>query len=117
MAHKTKTAKAAKASRENGKLGGRPKGFAALEAEAQRAWAAEDLRDHFKEIWAKAIEQAKSGDKGARDYVTEFPFGKAIQPTSFSDPNGDPLFKPSLEDKAKAEQALNDLFSGFMKKI
>lgn len=111
MAIKTSTEKAAKASRENGKLGGRPKGYAAKAAEDTRAWAAASLLKEFPAIWKKALSQAKAGDKAARDYVTEFPFGKPVQP--ISGPNGDPLFQPKPADRELARKALVDMGEAF----
>ena len=70
---------AGQASRENGKKGGRPKGFAALEAERQRAYVAEVLVKEFKPIVLKAVKQAKEGDKYAREWLTDRAFGKAQQ--------------------------------------
>jgi hypothetical protein len=67
------------ASRLNGKKGGRPKGFAALEAERQRDYVAEKLVTEFAPIVDKAIEQAKAGDKSARDWITDRAYGKAQQ--------------------------------------
>lgn len=94
-------------SRENGKKGGRPKGFAALEAERQRAFVAEQLQKHFSPIVKKAIEQAKKGEKHARDFLTEFAFGKPTQPITGA--NGDPLFTPSPKDREMAKKVLMDL--------
>lgn len=85
---------------------GRPKGFAALEAEAQRVYAAKVLKKEFAPIFQKAIKQAKDGDKAARDYVTEFAFGKPTQP--ISGPDGKDLF-PNDADRATAANALKDL--------
>ena len=70
---------AGQASRENGKLGGRPKGYAALEAERQRIYVAERLVIEFAPIVDKAIEQAKEGNQQAREWLTDRAFGKAQQ--------------------------------------
>jgi hypothetical protein len=67
---------AGNASRENGKKGGRPKGFAALEAERQRIFIAEKLEKQFSPIVSKAIELAKKGDRHAREWLTTQAYGK-----------------------------------------
>ena len=67
------------ASRQNGKLGGRPKGFAALEAERQRDYVANKLVKEYAPIVTKAIQQAKSGDKFAREWLADRAFGKVSQ--------------------------------------
>lgn len=98
--------KRSKTSAANGKLGGRPKGFAALESERQRVEAAKILEKEFLPIFNKAISQAKDGDKAARDYVTEFAFGKPTQPITGA--NGKDLF-PTDADRIAALKALADL--------
>lgn len=67
------------ASRQNGKKGGRPKGYAALQAERQREYVAKVLETEWAPIVAKAVEQAKNGDKAARDFLADRAFGKAQQ--------------------------------------
>lgn len=79
---------AGQASRENGKKGGRPKGFAALEAERQREMIAKKLVKEFEPIVDKAIEQAKEGNKDARDWLTERAYGKATTPLEVTNPDG-----------------------------
>lgn len=66
-------------SRENGRKGGRPKGYAALEAERQRIYVAKRLAKSFAPIVSTAIRQAKKGDKYAREWLTDRAFGKATQ--------------------------------------
>jgi hypothetical protein len=58
---------------------GRKKGKATLESEAMRNMIAEQLHIHFKPIVLKAIDQAKEGNKDARDWLTDRAFGKASQ--------------------------------------
>ena len=67
---------AGKASIENGKKGGRPKGYAALEAERQRELIAVKLSTQFEPIINKAIEQAIEGNKDAREWLVERAYGK-----------------------------------------
>ena len=88
---------------------GRKKGFAALEAERQRILVAERIAKDWKPIVDKAIADAKAGDKHARDWLYEFAFGKPTQPTTIGDPNGDPLFIPSKDDRDAARRALEAL--------
>lgn len=58
---------------------GRPKGFAALEAERQRDLVAKKLVTEFEPIVDKAIEQAKGGDKFAREWLSDRAYGKSTQ--------------------------------------
>ncbi len=85
---------AGQTSKENGKLGGRPKGYAALEAERQRDYVARKLVKEFAPIVKKAIEQAKNGDKSAREWLTDRAFGKTPQAVDLSNPDGS--LKPVL---------------------
>lgn len=85
---------------------GRPKGFAALEAERQRAFVAAELKKHFSPIVKRAIEDAKTGNKAARDWLSEFAFGKPVQP--IGGPDGESLF-PNAAEIAAARKALDDL--------
>jgi hypothetical protein len=66
-------------ARENGKKGGRPKGFAALEAERVRNLIAKKLVKHHAPIIARAIDAAKKGDRYAREWLYERAYGKAPQ--------------------------------------
>lgn len=70
---------AGQASRENGKKGGRKKGYPALEAERARIMIAERLATEFLPIVNKAIEQAQAGDKDARAWLVDRAYGKAPQ--------------------------------------
>lgn len=66
-------------ARANGMKGGRPKGFAALEAEKARQMIAEKLVTQFGPIVDQAIKMAKKGDKSARDWLTDRAYGKPNQ--------------------------------------
>jgi len=57
---------------------GRPKGFAALEAERARIMICEKLQTEFMPIVDMAITQAKEGNKDAREWLTDRAFGKAV---------------------------------------
>jgi hypothetical protein len=72
-------------SRKNGSKGGRPKGFAALEAEKKRDYIARRLSKEFAPIVTTAINQAKKGDPKARDWLTERAYGKSVQPIGNAD--------------------------------
>lgn len=98
--------KRSKTSAANGKLGGRPKGFAALESERQRDMVAKKLKKEFEPIVTRAIKDAKEGDKYARTWLSEFAYGKPTQPITGAD--GSDLF-PSDTDRAAAARALMDL--------
>ena len=76
------------ASRENGKKGGRPKGYAALQAEKQREYVAKQLEIHWAPIVKKTIELAENGDKAAREWLADQAFGKPKQAIDLSDPDG-----------------------------
>lgn len=71
-------------SAENGRKGGRPKGFATLESERQRNYLAEVLVIEFAPIVKKAVEQARKGDKAARDWLADRAFGKPLQSTDIT---------------------------------
>jgi len=86
-------------SAENGKKGGRKKGFPALEAEKARLMIAEKLATEFEPILDKAIAQAKEGNKDARDWVTDRAYGKPIQ--SLTGKDGAPLFNDEQRIKIK----------------
>ncbi len=95
---------AGEASRENGKLGGRPKGYPALEAERARLIVTQKLATEFEPIVDKAIEQAKEGNKDAREYLSTFAYGKPAQPITGKD--GKDLY-PSNELIDKAKKAIS----------
>lgn len=77
---------AGKTSAENGKLGGRPKGFAALEAEKTREFIAQRLIESHGPIVAKAVTQAMEGDRYAREWLYDRAFGKS--PQAITGPDG-----------------------------
>ncbi len=93
------------ASVENGKKGGRPKGFAALESERARIMICERLATEFAPILDTAIEQAKTGNKDAREWLTDRAYGKPKTSTELTGKDGSPLF-----DNDKGKQAI----SGFI---
>ena len=88
---------------------GRPKGYAALVAETTRSFIASEIKKSNAPIVKRAIEDAKKGDKHARDWLYEFAFGKPTQPITGA--NGDPLFQPTVKDKEMAKKALLDLLA------
>ena len=70
---------AAEASRQNGKLGGRPKGSKAkhtIEAELARARLVEKFIEAFDPIVDRQIAQAKRGDDRARKDLLDRALGK-----------------------------------------
>lgn len=75
------------ANRLNAKKGGRPKGYAALQAEKQREMIAKKLEKEFEPIVLQAIKDAKTGDKHARDWLTEQAYGKVPDNLNIDDPS------------------------------
>lgn len=72
---------------------GRKKGFAALEAEKARELIVVKLKESLDEILNKAIEQAKQGDKYAREWLTDRAYGKTPQAIELPDGSGEILIK------------------------
>ena len=68
---------AAEASRENGKLGGRPKSEATIRTQLAREYISLQMKDSLPAITAKAITQAIEGDYKAREWLSERSWGKA----------------------------------------
>ena len=73
------TDKRSTTSRENGKKGGRPKGYAALQAEKARIFIAEQVEQYWGPIVKKAIQQAIKGDKYAREWLYDRGYHKPRQ--------------------------------------
>ena len=67
---------------------GRPKGFAALEAEKMRALLVERLRDNWLPIVDKAVEQAATGDQQARQWLSDRGLGKVTDKLDLSNEDG-----------------------------
>jgi hypothetical protein len=68
---------AADASRENGKLGGRPKSEATIRSQLAREYISLQLKDSLPAIVAKAITQAIEGNSEARNWLSDRGWGKA----------------------------------------
>lgn len=64
-------------ARENGKKGGRPKGYNAIEAEKAREYIIRRVSEELEPIMDKAIEQAKEGDQASRKDLMDRAYGKA----------------------------------------
>lgn len=90
------------ASRENGKKGGRPKGYAALQAEKAREILVEELMESWQPIVMKAVEGALAGNKDDRAWLTDRGFGKALENLALHDP--DDVLKTILINKNGAER-------------
>lgn len=75
---------------ENGKKGGRPKGFAAIEAERAREYIVKRLKKELKPIVDKALLQAKAGDKFAREWLADRAWHKVPQAVDITS-GGKPL--------------------------
>lgn len=78
-------------ARENGKKGGRPKGFVALEAEMARKMIAEMLHEHLPAMIAAQIEKAKAGDTKAFQELLDRTYGKASQAVELTGKDGDAI--------------------------
>ena len=63
-------------SKENGKKGGRPKGFKAIEAEKALAYITKRVSEELEPIITKQIEQAKQGDQVSRRDLMDRAYGK-----------------------------------------
>ncbi len=86
---------AGKASIENGRKGGRPKGSIAKstqDALLQRDYVVRRFEENLEPIVDKAIEQAISGDKTARDWLSDQSWGKPKQAVEMTGRDGEPLF-------------------------
>lgn len=70
---------AGKASRENGKLGGRPPSEATIRTQKAREFISEQLEASLPPIVAKAITQAMEGNNEARMWLSDRGWGKATQ--------------------------------------
>lgn len=75
-------------SAANGKKGGRPKGYAAIQAEKAREALVKKLEKEWVPIVDKAIEQAKAGDQTARAWLADRGYGKVTQMIATEDENG-----------------------------
>lgn len=66
-------------SRQNGKLGGRPKGYVALAAEKMREKVMKQIEEEYDLLWKPQFEKAKKGDTTAFKEIREFAAGKPRQ--------------------------------------
>ena len=70
---------AGKASQENGKLGGRPKGNHTLTSEVMRQRIQEKLEPHLDAITEVLIKKSKKGDLRAIKELLDRAFGRPMQ--------------------------------------
>lgn len=75
----------------NGKKGGRPKGYSAIQAEKAREILCKELEKEWAPIVLKAIEQAKNGDQNARNWLSERGYGKVAQAITTEDEEGNAI--------------------------
>jgi hypothetical protein len=80
---------------------GRKKANHTIEAEQSRAYLIKRLHEELEPIVDKALEQAKSGDKHARDWLSERAWGKPAQAVEVSGKGGDPIAITISEAVAK----------------
>lgn len=83
---------------------GRKKGEATLIAQKSRIYLAKRLAKELNPIVSKAIEDAKKGDKAAREWLFDQAFGKAPQAVTLSDDNGDPIAFNVVLDETNLER-------------
>jgi len=67
---------------------GRKKGYAAIQAEKSRELICKALEQDIKPIIEKAVEQSKSGDAVARNFLFERGYGKVAQAVTTLDEEG-----------------------------
>jgi len=67
---------------------GRKKGEATLLAQQARNFIASELEKNLKPIVDRAINDAKLGDKAARDWLSERGWGKVVQVIATEDEDG-----------------------------
>jgi len=80
--------KRSQTSAANGKKGGRPKKHSTVLAEKARDFIAQELEKNLKPIVKKAVDDAKQGDKAARDWLSERGWGKVPQAVLTKDEDG-----------------------------
>ena len=82
---------AGQTSKENGKKGGRPKGYVALEAEKARQLITERINEHLESIISALIKKAKSGDIRAIRELFDRSWGKPVQAVNASVSSESPI--------------------------
>lgn len=87
-------------SAENGRKGGRPKGFSALAAERMRAKVAEELEVNYDKYFRPQLEKAADGDTFAWKELREFAYGKSQQAVDHTT-NGKDMPLPILSQVEK----------------
>lgn len=70
---------AGQTSRENGKKGGRPKGYVAVAAEKMREKVMKQMEVEYDLLWKPQFDKAKKGDTAAFKEIREFAAGKPRQ--------------------------------------
>lgn len=88
------------ASRQNGKLGGKPKGYKAphtLKAQEERARAIALVDSELEAIFIPQIEKAKKGDTSAFNAVLDRAWGKPLQGVEMTGKDGKDLFQEPSE--------------------
>ncbi len=79
---------AAAASRENGKLGGRPKSAATISTQIMRAKLCEKLEQHADELFSALLAKALEGDVPAARELMDRAWGKPQQSVVSEDGEG-----------------------------
>lgn len=88
------------ASRRNGKLGGRPKGYVALAAEKMREKVMKQLEEEYSALWEPQFKKAREGDTNAFKEIREFAAGKPRQNLGLDGgEEGEPITVVELDDE------------------
>lgn len=91
---------------------GRPKGIPTLESERARVLLVERLRVHWGPIVDVAIQQALSGDKSARDWLSDRGFGKVKEQVEMTGKDGEALIPKDAVAAAIAKEYEEKLKKG-----
>lgn len=93
--------KRSETSAENGRKGGRPVSEATLRTQFARKYISEKLEDSLQPIVAKAINDALLGDKYAREWLSNYAWGKPHQPVDLG-VNEEEILDDAALEKARA---------------
>lgn len=87
-------------SRQNGKKGGRPKGYVALAAEKMREKVMKQMEEEYDLLWKPQFDKAKKGDTAAFKEIREFAAGKPRQNMGLDGgDDGEPIQTLELTDE------------------
>ena len=101
---------AGQTSKENGKKGGRPKGYVALEAEKARQLITERVSEYLEPIISALIKKAEKGDIRAVKELFDRSWGKSIQTVEASINGETPKFILTEEQRYKIAKNIIDRY-------